>query len=106
VLSILRSWLAAPIVRSRVSANTLLGSENPAAVWGRFVMLPVAHNLRHDEGIRELDHWRASYIPLAYPLLDHLPHSSFVIASVGVNYGCLRNAASRRGRIEEQLHIV
>jgi len=55
----------APIARSRVSANMLLGSKNAAAVWGRFVTSPAAHNLRHGQGIRELYHsdFRASHVP-------------------------------------------
>ena len=43
----------------------LLGSNNAAAVWGRFVTPPAAHNLRHGEGIRERYHsdFRASHVP-------------------------------------------
>jgi len=33
-----------------------LRSKNAAAIWGWFAMPLAAHNLRHGEGFRELDH--------------------------------------------------
>ncbi|MFY9837888.1 MAG: hypothetical protein WAK55_15760, partial [Xanthobacteraceae bacterium] len=52
-------------------ANMLLKSNNPTAVWGRFVMPPAAHNLRRGERIREHDH-STSHVPWMLGIVPYL----------------------------------